>query len=497
MTGLADLISEVSRRQPEAPALADSRRVLTHGALDLDVRRTASRLRRAGLGVGARVGLCLRNSVDHAVVMLALFRLGAVMVPIDWRAKPDECARAGDAFALAAVLVEPGRGRGFTVPVLTMDEEWRATLAGETPESDGVAGGSMPLALNLSSGTTATARAAYISHEAMRQRLECRIQIIGPEWGRRLLCVMPIGFAAGREQLLRYLLMGGSAWIHPGMVSVDEILRLVRDSAVDTLFLPPPIIRRLLEAAPSTGHLLAGIGSLSSGADMLAVEEKLAVVEKITPNFFEHFSNSMTGPISILCPGDVRSHADSVGRPLPGIDVEVVNEGGRAVAPGEIGQLRLRGPTVVACHLGADLRPVADDAFRDGWFHPGDLATIGEDGFLRLRGRTANVIKRGGVSLYAEEIEPVLKRHPGVVEAVIVGRPVAGGDEEVVAFYESDGTVDEASLRAHCRESLAGFKIPDRFVARDALPRTATGKVNRGEMKEAAGRLGEGEGRRP
>jgi malonyl-CoA/methylmalonyl-CoA synthetase len=169
--------------------------------------------------------------------------------------------------------------------------------------------------------------------------------------------------------------------------------------------------------------------------------------------------------------------AGSVGFPLPGVSVRLLDEQGEAVSDGAVGEIYVRGPNVCA---GYWRRPDATaEAFTDGWFRTGDLAERSADGYYTLRGRRTELIISGGFNIYPREIEELLLDLPGVREAVVCGAPDERRGEVPVAYLVADDSFDEARAIEACRQSLASFKLPRAFVRVESLPRTALGKIQK------------------
>jgi long-chain acyl-CoA synthetase len=181
-------------------------------------------------------------------------------------------------------------------------------------------------------------------------------------------------------------------------------------------------------------------------------------------------------PISYLA-GEPADFSDAIGRPVPGVEVRIVDDDGRPLPPGAAGELLIRTPAALDGYFGAPEETRA--VLADGWFRTGDLATVRPDGYVRLEGRKRERILRGGYSVFPQEIEAVLLAHPSVAEAAVVGEPHAELGEEVVAFVAlRDGTREQPeALVAFCKQRLAGFKYPRRVTILDRLPRAATGKI--------------------
>jgi len=181
---------------------------------------------------------------------------------------------------------------------------------------------------------------------------------------------------------------------------------------------------------------------------------------------------------------DARDVPESIGRPVPGVELRIVDDAGRPRRAGETGELWIRSPAVMEGYLEA--REETRAVLADGWFRTGDLATISSDGFVAIAGRKKELILRGGYSVVPGEVEAVLLAHPAVAEAAVVGVPHPDLGEDIAAFVtlQAGIAVDPAALIAHCRERLAGYKYPRRVTVLDALPKSATGKILKAQLSD-------------
>jgi long-chain acyl-CoA synthetase len=186
-------------------------------------------------------------------------------------------------------------------------------------------------------------------------------------------------------------------------------------------------------------------------------------------------------PISYLA-ADIDDRPDAIGRAVPGVELRVVDAAGDVLAAGEVGELLVRTPAAMDGYLNADAD--TDAVLAGGWFHTGDLASVSVDGWVRITGRKRERILRGGYSIFPPEVESVLLGHPEVAEAAVVGLPHPELGEEIAAFValRPGGRVKADELSAYCRERLAAFKYPRWVTLVAALPRSATGKVLKGEL---------------
>ena len=483
----AEAISRNASRWPAAPALESRDRLWTYSELDDVVRRAASWLRQRGVTRDMLVAVCLKDTASHVVVMLALARIGAVILPVDWRSRPDERARLFDAFDPQVALVEtgaaPSRDDRKTIRV---GDDWldeTSTMppdCGETPE------GGAPFLFNLSSGTTSTARAVMFTHDQFQAWLDGYLTGLGSDGRERYLSTLPLSFTAGRNRVFLYLNAGGTVVMGPSIFSTEELVETINGRGATAILLIPPVLRRVVEFASQPGVLLPGLRILESGADKLTADEKHTIVARLTPNLFETYANSAIGQISCLRPEDLADHADSVGRPNPLIQLEIVDNDDHRVPQGDVGALRCRGPSMTGTEDPINIR--------GGWLYPGDHGMIDDDGFLILKGRATTVIKRGGTSIYPEEIEPVLTGHPAVTEAAIVGRPDGAAGDAIVAFVVAPEGFSLEAFEDYLDGALSGYKRPQEIVVTDGLPLTGSGKVDRAALIERAAAHASGDG---
>jgi acyl-CoA synthetase (AMP-forming)/AMP-acid ligase II len=471
---LTDVLAAHARSRAGHPAIVADGRVVTYGDLRDRVWRAAAGLRRIGVASGDVVGVGLADTAEHLLMMLAVARLGAVLLPIDWRWTPGEQGRVAEFFGATRAVMEPGAALD-NVPVLAAGADWWASLP---PADDAVFDGSddPPFLISLSSGTTGRPRGPRISHSQMQARFLNQYLTLTFTSHDRYLCATPLYFGGGRTFCLSYLNAGATVVLKPPPFEPPAMVAALREHRITTTFMVPTMLRRLLDLAGDAGPpLLADLRVLLSSGAPLSADERRAIRARLCPNFMEYYASTEGGGVTVLLPRDQDARPDSVGRPVFCVDVEIVDEQHRPLPVGEVGAIRYRGP---GCAEGFYRDPEASlEAFRDGWFYPGDLGCIDAEGFLFLRGRRKDMIIRGGINIYPLEIEQVLAQHPAVVEAAVVGWPASDMGEEVAAFVVVRATVTADALIEHCRERLAPYKLPKRIEVIEALPRNSSGKV--------------------
>ena len=477
---ITDPLAHHARRRPNHPALIGDGRTLAYRDLDPLVRRTASHLTNLGVAPGDIVGLSLKDGIDYIVAMLGLARAGAVMLPLDWRWTGQEKSRVATFFGASAALVSEEGERVEGVDSWVVGDSWHAAVATADAHQTFPSDGDAPLLLSLSSGTTGQPKGPMLKHRQMILRFQSQWVTLSLNEHDRFMCATPMYFGGARGYSLSYLFLGGTIVMFPPPHTPEEVVEAVASNDVSTLFLVPTLLRRLLQI-PSDGQLMMpSLRLLISSGSNFYVEERNAVMERVSPNFVNAFSSTEGGPVSLLTPAHTGKHAESVGQAVFMTDFEVVDDGGIPLPAGEIGHIRQSSPWLPD---GFYKNPEESaKLFRDGWYYTGDLGRLDDDGFLYLTGRAKDMIIRGGINIYPAEIEETLLEHATVQDASVVGWPSAEFGEEVAAFVVSAGDADEAILIEHCRARLAPYKAPRRVFFIDELPRNPGGKVLKAEL---------------
>jgi acyl-CoA synthetase (AMP-forming)/AMP-acid ligase II len=479
---LAEVIARHQAARPDAVAMVDGDRRITYRELDRRIRLGGAALRSLGIGPGDAVAICLKDTADHVIAFLSAARLGAIAVPIDWRAPPAERARVAQGFGAKLALLEPGAGRIAGVTSRAVDASWQAEAEGQDGEQEFPSDADAPLMIGLTSGTTGAVKGMLVTHRQMHARAKPFDGILSDR-PHRYLSASPLAFSAGRNYCLTHIIKGHTVIFHPSLFTAEEYVEAINRNQATAGFVVPTVIRWLLDLPRESGPLLPRIEVLMCGGAPLHAEEKRATLSHVTPNFYEFYGTVATGPISFLRPSEMVEHAESAGRPATRWDLAIVDEADQPVVAGVTGRLRARGPALASGLVGASAGD--SEGFRNGWYYTGDLAAMSSDGFIHLKGRTTDVILRGGSNVHPDEIEGVLVEHPAVAEAAVVGRPSPQLGEEVVAFAVSLGTVEPEALIDHCRKRLTAFKVPCEIILVADLPRTAFGKVDRKRLRSS------------
>ncbi|MFN7947580.1 MAG: acyl-CoA synthetase [Blastocatellia bacterium] len=452
---------------------------LTFGELEARSNRTARLLQARGIGRGDRLGFFLPNCVEFIELFLACVKLGVIVVPINVLYREREISHIISDAEPKAVVTTAELAMHMPDETMVWDvTEFAAAAAAQ--ESAGVRmtlEGDDAAAIVYTSGTTGRSKGAVLTHNNFAANAVNIVTCWQITSADRYLAVLPLFHVHGLGN-------GVHAWLASGcrmrLVERFDISRapMLFDSFRPTLlFGVPTIYVRLLELTDEQADSIGKQMRLFvSGSAPLPAQVLEAFRAKFGHTILERYGMSET-LMNLSNPYAGERRPGTVGFPLPGVAVRILDAQGQPVAEGETGELYVRGPNVCA---GYWRRPDATaEAFIDGWFRTGDLAECSNDGYYTLRGRRTELIISGGFNIYPREIEEVLLEQPGVREAVVCGVPDERRGELPVAYIVADEGFDEDAATEACRRVLASFKVPRAFVRVDTLPRTALGKIQK------------------
>ena len=470
-----------ARARSSHPAIIFGTEVITYAELNDRVSRTASHLSAIGVKREDAVALALSDSVDHVVLLLAVARSGAVLLPLDWRWTAEEQLRVAEHFQARLALVEPHSAPLQGVRTVAVDDEWRRAVeacpvAADYPSGDG------PLLMSLSSGTTGRPKGPRLLHSQLQSRFLVAWINLGFNSQDRFLCATPLYYGGGRSFTMSVLYSGGTLVLFPPPHGPDKLCEEAARVDATGMFLVPTLLRRLLALDDESLVPMQAMRFVISSGSVLHPAERHTIRTRICRRFIQYYASTEGGGVSYLMADEPEKYDESVGRPVFGVDVECVGENDRPLLPGEVGRVRYRGPGVADGFFNDP--EASKDSFRDGWYYPGDLGLVDDDGYLYLKGRDKDVIVRGGINIYPAEIEALLLEHPDVRETAVVGWPSREFNEEIAAFVIVDGPASESDLLQYCRENLARYKWPREVFRVETLPRSSLGKILKNRLSE-------------
>src|ERR1051325_5095196 len=459
---LTELLDQTARRWPEKAALIDGNRIVSYAELVEQTAAFASQLRTLRLPPGCRVGLCCPNSVEYVALTFALWRIGAIVVPIPMECAKQEMLDLAATMQIEAILSQKSLGQS-----LALSAECFFTRL--TPDLRADNHGLNVAFIRFTSGTTNVRKGVVLTHETIRDRIAAANEAlrVGPQDTVMWCLPMAHHFLI---TIVLYLSQGATIVLAP-LVLARSYLEAVNRWRGTVLY-----------AAPFHYALLARD---NSGADLSSVRRAVsttcALPEAVAKDFFARFQQPLTQGLGIMELGlvslntaDPQQRWNSVGRPLEGFRV-------RILAPDENGngEVAVSGPGMFDAYAAPWIS--RDQAASDGWFKTGDSGRLDSEGFLFLAGHQAAIINLAGRKVFPEEIEAVLNRHPAVRESRAYGRahPHLGKVVKPEVVLANPGA-DLESVRKHCRASLSSFKIPSRLhVVNGLTPTSHTGKLRR------------------
>ncbi|WP_369166713.1 acyl-CoA synthetase [Streptomyces sp. R28] len=478
-----------ARRTPARVAVEHRGRTWTYEELDAAVSRAASVLLGQGLTPGDRVGAYGHNSDAYLIAFLACARAGLVHVPVNQNLTGDDLAYIVGQSGSSLVLADPDLADRLPdgVPALPLRDADDSLLARQATASayDGPEPrGEDLVQLLYTSGTTALPKGAMMTHRALVHEYLSAIAALDLSAGDRPVHSLPLYHSAQMHVfLLPYLAVGATNIILDGPDG-EQLFDLIEAGRADSLFAPPTVWIGLADRPDFATRDLDGLRKAYYGASIMPVP----VLERLRERwpelaFYNCFGQSEIGPLAtVLAPDEHKGRMDSCGRTVLFVDARVVDENGEDVPDGTPGEIVYRSPQL--CEGYWDKPEETAEAFRDGWFHSGDLAVRDAHGYFTIVDRVKDVINSGGVLVASRQVEDALYTHEGVAEVAVIGLPDERWIEAVTAVVVPRGEVTEAELIEHAREKLAHFKAPKRVVFVDELPRNASGKILKRELRD-------------
>lgn len=476
---VAEPLAYHARSRADHPAIVEGGRVLRYGELDPLVRRTASHLYSLGLAPGEVAAVALRDSLEHVVILMSLARAGIVLVPLDWRWTAAEQARVAKHFGARLALVEPGRSQPEGLPCIAVDETWGSLVEKENPARE-LPSGDGPLLMSLSSGTTGRPKGPRHNHSHFLARFRVFWVNLGFNAQDRFVSATPLYFGGGRGFAMAILHTGATLYMFPPPYEPAALCEEIARRDATAIFLVPTLLRRLLALPDATLAPFRKMRLVVSSGSALHADERRALRARMCRGFIEYYSSTEGGGVSYLTAEDPERFDESVGRPVFAVEVQCVDESHQPLPPGKIGRIRYRGPAAAQSYWNDP--EASKEAFRDGWFYPGDLGMLDEHGYVYIKGRAKDMIIRGGINIYPAEVEAVLQSHPGVADSAVVGWPSREFNEEVAAFVILKGAATPTELRELCRAQLAPYKVPKEVFVVKEFPRSTLGKVIKTEL---------------
>ncbi len=510
---VSDFLRAAAENDPNGTALVEhrpQRRQLGWADLDSAADAIARALSGRGLVAGQRVAVVMANRVDLPVAYFGILRGGMVAVPMNPRSTTREIGRMLEDAKVKVVLCDEAGATQVREALADRDAsectvvvDGTDPLPGETafaafladaPDVDPAAPrDAEALAVILyTSGTSGKPRGVMLSHRALIANIEQTAAIDPPPVTRDDICLglLPMFHIYGLNAVLGQAVRQGAATLMVDGFDPDGLLDTIAAEGVTNLPLAPPVVAAWA-GRDDLREKLAGVSLVLSGASTLDPELAASFYESSGHHVEQGYGLTETAPVIATTLGSPRGpdgapKPGSVGRPLPGIEVRVVDSSGHDAAPGDPAELWVRGDNVFSGYWPDGV----DGPHEDGWYPTGDIGIVDGDGDLTLVDRLRELVIVSGFNVYPFEVEDVISEVDGVVEVAVVGTPDEETGEAVLAFVVpaegADHDAISAAVQEHCAGRLARFKQPARVVVVSGLPHSATGKVAKGRLRALA-----------
>ncbi len=498
---IGNLLSQNARKFPELLAIECEGRTFTYRQFNEEVNRLAHGLLELGVKKGDKLALMMKNSDHFAFTFFAAAKIGAVAVPINFRLTAVEVQyilSQSDAVIVVCdkefekLIFEAKMGTAVRFAAVTGEPEIAGFLSYENVLSDNCSEPEVEISekddfeILYTSGTTGRPKGALFDH---RQIFNVGISVIinmGMRPHERILHLAPLFHSAQ----LNLFFISGVALAATHIIHRDfhpvKTLQAIQEHKITHLFAVPAMYNFLLQVPNAADYDLSSIKRCGYGAAPMAPELVKRSMEIFkTDQFYNLCGLTEAGPGGILLdPEGHKYHLGKGGKPIFMTETRVVNEEGKDVQPGVVGEFIVRSPMVMKEYY---KKPEETrSTLKGGWLYTGDLAVIDEEGYITLVDRKKDMIISGGENVYSVEVESVLYEHPAVLEAAIIGLPDEVWGEAVCAVIvpKEGAVIDEQELRGFCRLKLAGYKVPRRIFIEPVLPRNASGKILKYQLRE-------------
>src|ERR1700759_4903429 len=489
---LASALTDSAQRDPDHVALRLDDMDVSYGRRDEGSARLAAVLADRGVEPGDRVGIMLPNVPYFGVCYYGVLRAGGVVVPMNvllkrrevafylgdsgaklmfaWEGFADDAKTGADEAGAECIVVKPGEFEKLLAEV-----ETRREVVDRAPDDTAV--------ILYTSGTTGTPKGAELTHENLKTNCEITRDMFGIGGDVVTLGALPLFHSFGQTCSMNATLAAGGTLSLIPRFDPDKELEIIERDKVNLFQGVPPMYSALLHQEgrdkfdTSTIQLSVSVGSAMPVALMRGFEEAFGC------KILEGYGLSESPPVASFNRPDRERKPGSIGIPIEGVEMKVVDDDGNDVPQGEVGEIVIRGHNVMKGYWNKP--DETGDTLVDGWLHTGDMAKVDEDGYFFIVDRKKDLIIRGGYNVYPREIEEVLYEHPAVREAAVIGvKDDKLGEEAGAAVALKDGEeASEQELRDFVKEQVAAYKYPRRVWFVDDLPKGPTGKILKREIE--------------
>jgi long-chain acyl-CoA synthetase len=490
MASLTSVLRQAAADHADRPAVRMDAEVLTYADLWDAAARVAGLLATLGVEPGDRVGIMLPNVPAFPIAYYGTLAAGGVVVPMNPLLKSREVAYyLGDSgakvlFAWHAAAGEAAKGAADTgARVIEVNNPLLALDGPDPVQGTADRGDDDDAVILYTSGTTGRPKGAELTHANLTRNAELTATtLLKSSTGDVVMGCLPLFHVFGLTCGLNATVASGSTLTLLPRFDPGKALEIIQRDRV-TIFEGVPTMYAAMLHHTGERPDVSSLRLCVSGGAAMPVEVLRGFEDAFGCIILEGYGLSETSPVASFNHPDKVRKPGSIGTPIAGVEMRLIDADGADVPPGEVGEIAIRGHNVMKGYWG---RPDAtEEAITDGWFRTGDLAKVDEDGYYYIVDRKKDLIIRGGYNVYPREIEEVLYEHPDVAEAAVIGipHPELGEDVGAAVKLKPGGTATPADLRAFARERVAAYKYPRHIWIVDDLPKGPTGKILRREVQ--------------
>jgi acyl-CoA synthetase (AMP-forming)/AMP-acid ligase II len=498
MQRMQDLLACSAADAPGDPAVFHPEVAWSYARLLDGARRYAAAFCELNLAPGERVALLVENSPDYIAAYFGIFFCGGVAVPCDVKGQPDTLAGILDECEVRILVVSMPQGRmalnvisqrslptcvvGPGLPDALIAKVAGIRVGDFAPQAIDVqvdpAGAAV---INYTSGSSGKPKGVVMSHRAILANTRSIVASLGLTRTDRMMQILPFFYCYGASLLHTHFMVGGSLVLDNRFMYPAAVLNNLRDSECTGLAGVPSTFHTLAKVCPLKKSEQPSLRLVTQAGGRLEPELVELLRESVSPALFfvMYGQTEASARLTSLHPADWPERRGSVGRPIPGVELRIVDETGTDLPAERSGEIWARGPNLMSGYWRQPEESAA--VLRDGWLRTGDIGRVDSDGFLYIEGRKKDIIKTSGYRVSPAEVEAVLKLHESVEQTVVLGLPDAAAGEKIAAVVAAGHPelVTERELINHCGRLLPPHKVPRRIVVVAELPKSAAGKVQR------------------
>lgn len=504
---LGDLLERTTDRYPSKIAIRYQDKQLTYKELDEQVNRTANAFLDAGMKKGDMIGIMSKNSLDFVLVNFALARIGAVMIPVNYMLTVDDLAYILDHAGVTGLIASPEFAPVIDEAAKDQSIHFRYLMDVETNEDEALSSwkllseereGRQTTVIDVdlddddlahvlyTSGTESKPKGVMLTHKSIISEYVSTVVDAKMEADDIVIHALPLYHSAQLHVFLGPSIYVGSTGVILGSASPEIILKTIEEEKVTSLFCPPTVWIGLLRHPDFNKRDLSSLQKGYYGAAIMPREVIKELSERL-PNMklWNCYGQTEVAPlVTVLQPEDQLTKIGSAGKPILNCQTKIVDDNDKEVGPNVVGEIVHRTPHAMKGYL-HDPEKTAE-AFKNGWFHSGDLGVMDEDGYITVVDRKKDMIISGGVNVSSREVEEVLYEMEGVSEVAVIGVPDAYWIEAITAIVvpKANTTLTKSDVLEFCKSKLSKFKVPKYIAITDELPKNPSGKILKRTLRD-------------